>query len=272
MDLSKRVPLYGFGRHRHPEWLQEIATVSKKEPWGHDLKVLELYLRASFEIAKSQSRVYEDKSKNVAFWRPGGLVNVTSDPIWLIYQRNNRDFPYWQFDKVGTGNAPLGQDGSAFTLKYEPPEFNQAWLIHFNQWNITHIMGDSRNQKRLVDIFKTALGGKFNEHLIFRAIYGELQLKRKEEVVIPQWYHGDYQFLMPLFLTQGDRVELTAVLQPDPPLKRYIVKTLLLPYYAYAYARALVKSRASFADWMMLSEEELSKAAEDEEEKEELQA
>ncbi len=70
---------------------------------------------------------------------------------------------------------------------------------------------------------------------------------------------------MPLFLTQSDKVELTAVLQPDPVLKRYVVKTLLLPYYAYAYARAVVKSRASFADWMMLSEEELSKAAPEEE-------
>ena len=266
MDLSKIVPLYGFGYHRHPAWLQEVAEVAKPEPWGRELKVLELYLRASFEIAKSQSKVCEDKSKNVAFWRPGGLVNVTSDPIWLIYKRNNRDFPRWQFNKVITGDAPLGQDGRAFALKYEPPEFNQNWLIHFNQWNITHIMGDSRNQDRLLDVFKSALGGKFNEHLIFRAIYGEIQLKRKEEVVIPQWYHGDYQFLMPLFLTQSDKVELTAVLQPDAVLKRYVVKTLLLPYFAYAYARAVVKSRASFADWMMLSEDELSKAAAEEEE------
>jgi hypothetical protein len=69
---------------------------------------------------------------------------------------------------------------------------------------------------------------------------------------------------MPLFLTQSERVELTAVLYPDPAMKRYVVKTLLLPWYGYAYARALVKSRASFADWMMLSEDELSKAAEEE--------
>ena len=265
MDLSKLVALYGFAFHRHPEWLKEVAGVSKKEPWGHDLKVLELYLRASFEIAKSQSKVYEDKGKNIAFWRPGGLVNLTSDPLWLIYLRNNRDFPYWQFQKVVTGDAPEGQDTSAFASKFDPPDFNANWLIHFEQWNINHIMGDSRNQKRLREVFDKALGGKFNEHLVFRSIYGEIQLKRKEEVVIPQWYHGDYQFLMPLFLTQLDRVELTAVLRPDPPLKRYVVKTLLLPHYAYAYARALVKSRAAFADWMMLSEEELSKAAEGEE-------
>ena len=56
----------------------------------------------------------------------------------------------------------MSQDASASTVKYEPPEFNPEWLIHFNQWNISHIMGDSRNQKRLVDVFNKALGGKFN--------------------------------------------------------------------------------------------------------------
>jgi hypothetical protein len=74
-----------------------------------------------------------------------------------------------------------------------------------------------------------------------------------------------YGLPLPLFLTQGDKVDLTAVLEPDPPLKRYVVKTLLLPHFAYAYARSLVKSSASFADWMMLTEDELSKAAEEDE-------
>lgn len=82
---------------------------------------------------------------------------------------------------------------------------------------------------------------------------------------MPQWYHGEYKFLMPLFLTQPDHVELTAALDPDPPMKRYIVRSLLLPHYAYSYARALVKSRASFADWMMLPEADLNSAVTDEE-------
>jgi len=265
MPIREAVPLFNFGFRRYPDGLNEIADIAKPEPWSANRKVLELYLRANFEIAKGQSKVYENRERNIAFWRPGHLVNVTSDPLWLVYRRNNRDYPYWQLIKVTTGEAPEGVDSAQFTVRYEPPEFNQSWLIHFQQWNIDHIMGDSRNKKRLREVFNKALGGQFNEHLIFRAIYGEIQLKRKEEVVLPQWYHGDYQFLMPLFLTQSDKVELTAVLYPDPAMKRYVVKTLLLPYYPYAYARALVKSRASFADWMMLSEEELSKAAEEEE-------
>jgi hypothetical protein len=262
MTIRALPPLYSFAFHPRGAWLKELASVAKPEPWGNELKVLELYVRSNFEIAKLQSKVVEDKANNLAFWRPGYLVNATSDPIWLIYQRNSRDSPYWKIEKITTGDAPQGEV-SQFTVKYEPPEFHSDWLIHFDQWSITHIMGDSRNRKRLEEVFSSALGGCFNDHFIFRAIYGELQLKRKEEVVISEWYHGDYHFLMPLFLTQADHVELTAVLRPDPTLKRYVVKTLLLPNFAYAYARALVKSRASFADWMMLSEDELNKAAVD---------
>ena len=118
------------------------------------------------------------------------------------------------------------------------------------------------------DVFKGYLT-QFNEHLIFRAIYGEIQLKRKEGTVLPQRYHNNYAFVMPLFLTQPSKVDLTAALVPDIAMKRYVVKTLLLPYYAYAYTRSVVKSRDMFAEWMLLSEEDLEKAQENDEDEEE---
>lgn len=249
-------PLYAFAWHPLSSW-EEIAKIAKPEPWGVNNKILELYVRASFEIAKNQGKVYEDRDRGVAFCRAGSLVNETSDPIWMTYRKNSRDTPYWQFHRAVTGGAPDGSDTSQWTLKYEPPEFNDDWPIHFEQRSIQHIMSDAENRSRLELVFGNAMGGKLNDHLAFRAIYGEIQLKRREGVVIPQWHAGEYQFLMPLFLTQPDRVELTAPLQPDPALRRYVVRTLLLPFFAYAGARALVKSRANFADWMMLPEDEL---------------
>ncbi len=269
MDLSTRVALFSFAFHEHRIWLEKVASIAKPEPWGADNKILELYIRANFEIAKQQSKVYEDKDANIAFWRPGYLVNTTSDPLWLVYYRNNRDAPYWKLKDVVTGDPPVAVDPMDYAIKYEPPDFNPRWSIHFQQRNIDHILQDSRNRARLNGVFGQSDGSALNSHLAFRAIYGEIQLKRKEELVIPQWYRGDYQFLMPLFLTQSERVELTAALQPEPTLKRYIVRTLLMPSHAYAYARALVKSRASFADWMMLSEQELSQAGCDEDEQDE---
>lgn len=253
MDLSRTVPLFNFAYH-HGDWLNDIAKVAKDEPWGDDNKVLELCLRANFEIASSQGKVYKDDE--TAFWKAGFLVNLSSDPLWLVYRKNNRDRPIWSFDKVTTGEPPC-DDVSKWSYKYELPEFYSSWKLQFNQWNINHIMGDSHNKKRLENVFDDCLGGKYNEHLIFRAIYGELELKRKEEAVIPQWYRNEYQFLMPLYLTQSDKPELTAVLHPNSSVRSYTVRTLLLPHFAYAYARSVVKNRSQFADWIKLSSNEL---------------
>lgn len=259
------IPLWNFAYHPHPAWLENIAAVAKPEPWGTNYKVLELYLRANFEIAKRQGKIFEDRTKDVAFWRAGNLMNTTADPLWLVYHRNKRDFPYWQLKDIITGDSPNGDDPRKYEVKYEYPEFHGDWLIHFEQANLDHILRGTRNVERLKKVFTDALGGKFNEHLIFRAIYGEIQLKRKEEAVLPQWYHGDYQFVMPLFLTQTEKVDLTAALEPEEPLRRYVVKTLLMPNYAYAYTRSVVKSRDMFAAWMLLNEKELEVAPIEEE-------
>ena len=256
MNMMKgKVALYNFAYHK-PGWLDGIANVAKEEPWGKDNKILELYLRANFEIAKAQNKVYEDETNGIAFWKAGWLVNSVSDPIWLVYETNSTAKQKWQLKKVHTGECPIaGQTKDNFQVRYDPPEFNSAWTLHIEQKNIEHILDDPRNKERLVAVFGEKLAG--NRHLVFRTVYGELELQRKQEAVITQWFFNDYQFLMPLFLTQPDQVELVATLTPNQTLKRYEVKTLLLPHYSYAYARAIVKNRAAFASWMMLSTDEL---------------
>ena len=250
------VPLYRFGLHWLPTFLDEVARTAKPEPWGSRMKTLELYLRASYEIAARQSKVHEDPSLGIAFWRAGSLVSLTSDPLWLVYERNWRAQPFWRFREVAVGRPPECVDLGDLTLEYTPPAFHRDWPIHFQQGSLDHIMGSDPNRARLQLVLREALD-HFSEHLVLRAIYGEIQLKRKEEAVIAQWYRGDYQFLMPLHLTQPERVELTAVLQPDPPMQRYIVRTLLLPHYAYAYVRAVAKSRDGVPDGMLLADKDL---------------
>ena len=257
-------PLFNFSFN--PDgWLEDVAKDAKREPWGKDYKVLEIYLRASFEIAKQQNKVYENRDDGFAFWIAGYLVNEMSDPIWLTYQTNRRaDKQQWVFKKVHSGNCPIPERSvDDFQIKISPPEFNSSWSIHISQSNIDHIYKDTENVKRLKLVFGNLAE---NAHLIFRTVLGEIELNRKSETVIPQWYYGDYQFLMPLFLTQSEKVELAAALTPNPIMKRYEIHTLLLPHYSYAYARALVKSRASFANWMLLSPEELNNSYSEEQE------
>ena len=207
------VPLYRFGLHWLPTFLDEVARTAKPEPWGSRMKTLELYLRASYEIAARQSKVHKDPSLGIAFWRAGSLVSLTSDPLWLVYERNWRAQPYWRFREVAVGRPPECVDLGDLTLEYTPPAFHRDWPIHFQQGSLDHMMGSDPSRARLQLVLREALDHS-SKHLVLRAIYGEIQLKRKEEAVIAQWYRGDYQFLMPLHLTQPERVELTAVLLP----------------------------------------------------------
>jgi hypothetical protein len=262
--LKKKPPLFNFAYHR-PGWLQEIAKRAEEEPWGPSLKVLELYLRCNFEIAKAQDKVHEDKDKGVAFFRAGRLVSKTADPLWLLYERQKGD-QEWVLKDVPIGDVPvLGQDRAAYELIYTPPSFDMNWTLYFPDGNVNHIL--QHNHARLEHAFRGVFqGAKLNEHIALRTVLAEIELKRKAQMVIPQWYMGDYQFLMPLHLTQATKVDLTAALSPEPALRRYRARTLLLPTFAYAYARAVVNGRAAFADWMMLSEAELESTSADEDE------
>jgi len=252
--MNTKVALFNFARHGN-DWLEQISNIAKDEPWGNSLKPLELYIRANFEIAKQQGKVYEDESKGIAVWRPGFLVNKVSDPIWLVYKVNphkNRGKQPWMFERVHTGRCPV-QISEELSISYSPPEFKPDWNIYISQKAIEHIM--THNQDRLKKVFGPLSN---NEHLVFRVIYAEIHLKKKESNVIPQWYRGEYQFLMPLNLTNAGSVELTATLEPNPATKQYDVRTLLYPHYAYAHARAVVKSYSSFVDWLKLGEGDLS--------------
>lgn len=258
--MKSVVPLFNFAHHPLG-WLEQIQKSVKSEPWGN-LKPLELFLRANFEIAKTQGKVYEDEKRGVAVWRPGYLVNKVSDPIWIVYKTNpNKGKQPWQFDKVYSGRCPIeGQSKDSLSVDYDLPEFNPNWGIHISQRAIDHIM--EHNQDRLKVVFGDL---SKNDHLIFRVIFAEIELKKKESNVIYQWYKGEYQFLMPLNLTNPRTVELTATLQPNPVTKQYNVRTLLYPNYAYAHARSVVKSYSSFVDWLKLGEDDLSSEIVDDE-------
>lgn len=255
------VALFTFAYHE-PGWLDIVHKNIRIEPWGKEKKVLELYLRANFEIAKQQQKVFEDEKKGFAIWRAGYLVTPTMDPVWLYYERNDPRYPSkWTFAGIKIGETPMdGISNSDFIVNYDPPEFNPKWDIYIDPRNFNHIL--EHNHDRLVSVLGSDAAS--NPHRIFRTIYGEIMLEKKEAAgVIPQWYMNGYNFLMPLSLTEPNKVDLTAALTIDDTMKRYQLRTLLLPHYAYANARAIVRSRAQFASWAMLDDEEIDSAAYD---------
>jgi hypothetical protein len=249
------VALYTFANHA-PDWLEIVHQNLKSEPWGQDNKVLELYLRANFEIAKQQQKVVENEEKGYAIWRAGYLITPSMDPVWMYYEKNDPHYTQkWNFAGVKIGEAPMeGINESQYSVTYTPPEFNPKWDIYIDPRNFTHIL--EHNHDRLAGVLGVDVAD--NPHRLFRTLYGEVMLERKEAAgVIPQWYMGGYNFLMPISLTEPNKVDLTAALTIDETMKRYQLRTLLLPHYAYANARAIVKSRTQFASWAMLDDKTL---------------
>lgn len=253
------VPLFTFANHG-PNWLDEVASKTFDEPWGKDNKILEIYLRANFEIARQQGKVYENESQNLAFWRPGFLVNPIMTPIWMVYEKNDPRYKQkWNFCDVVEGDTPAtGITGKDYSLTYEYPEFNPEWDIYIDTQNQKHFI--EANNDRLVSVLGKEAAS--NEFRAFRTIYGEIMLERKNAAnIIPQWYNHTYNFLMPLYLTQSDKIDLFAALTIEEAKCRYHLRTLLYPHYAYANARAVVKSRSQFALFSLLKASDLDNAS-----------
>lgn len=252
--MKKDIALYKFAYHA-PNWLENIRTNLRPEKWGKNLKVLDLYLRSNFEIAKQQGKVFEDESSGVAIWRAGHLVTPAMDPVWLYYEKNYDQYDQkWRFKEVRIGNSPIDSVNNAdHVVNYSPPEFNPTWDIYIDPYSFQqHIL--VHNRDRLVSVLGEEIAS--NSHLVFRLIYGEIMLERKEAAgIMPQWYMNGYNFLMPLFLTSSNKVDLTAALMINETMKRYELKTLLIPSYAYANARSIVRSPVQFASWIALDED-----------------
>lgn len=248
--------LYDFAYHSQSRnWLDQVATQASREPWGPENKILEIYLQTNFEIVWEQKKVYQDWEKGEAFWRAGNLVNAVAAPLWLVYKPNqvpNRQS--WSFERVVVGQPP-SLTVQRPTIQYEQLIFEPEWSLYQDDSNLDHIY--EKNSSRLKDVFQEALGGHFNEHIVLRTVYAEMEFKRKQGIAQTQWYKN-YQLLMPLYLTQPHHVDLVAALQPVPEKQSYIVRTLLSPRYAYAKARAVVRGRNMLPNWLYLSDEELN--------------
>lgn len=253
-------PMFQFAYHDN-SYLNRVVDVVKEEPWGRNYKILDLYLKANFEIAKNQLKVYENEERNVAFWRAGKLVNRNYDPVWMLYEKNKDETKQkWYFKGPHAGDAPVDVDKD-MELVYDPPPFNPNFKVTIHEPAIKHIFEKEVNRERLQAVFGDLAS---NNHLVYRVVIGEIELKRKQSIVLPQWYKGQYQFIMPLNLTSPTQVDLVATLTPNIDKRLYEVNTLLLPHYAYPYVRSLVPSRESFANWMLMSDDDLQSNDEEE--------
>jgi len=245
--LRNTCPVYDFGYHANPDYLVKLERLVAPEPWGRDLRFLAAYLRARFEMAQMDGAVHESSERCQAAWNTR-LFTAAGEEIWLVYRVNQRAVPCWQLDDIRRGKPgwvdPDGMPQSEVGVR----EFRHEWPILVDE---AHIMREPDHFERIRQAIPCGCPSA-SDHVVFRAVCGEIEFERKTRQVIPQWYHGHYQFLMPLRLTAPDRVDLVAALMTDTDEARYIVKTVLPIEFAYAHARVLVKHPGDLPRWMQL--------------------
>ena len=242
---KKQFPLYDFAWHGNAE-CKTIQSTIIEEPWGEDLKHLKIYLGDNFEIAKKNNKIHVDAEK--AVWQPGYLLNKSGDPIWLTYRKNPIEGKQpWKFNKHMVSTCPVGVEAKSLEIKYTYPDFESEFELNINH---DHIINDNRD--RLEEVFEGIFKEKLNGYLVYKAIVGEIEMQKRRNTAIPQWYMEEYQFLIPLCLKSPNNVDLVAALQPKD--KKYYVRTLLYPNQAYAHARSVVKNRLNLPHWIVENE------------------
>ncbi|MEA4894670.1 MAG: DUF3825 domain-containing protein [Oscillospiraceae bacterium] len=249
--------LKDFANHNMPVILSDLKKDLMSEPWGANCKILSTYINVNFEIAYSENKVYEDDTNNIAFWKVGNLVSIAGDPLWFMYELNQRGQQKWNFQRAYYASSlPVVSYKTIddFQIQYNVPIFHSSWQFTLEPDTVEHIM--SENKERLVRVFGEDLSK--NGHMLFRTILGELELQKKRSDVMAQWYYSKYQFLMPLYLNNPDEVSLTATLEPIDDVNRYKVRTLLYPEYAYPHIRSVVKNRSAITGWMNIADMDLS--------------
>lgn len=249
-----------------PAWLDQLdklAELALPEPWrfirpsyeskNTDTPILERYLNFVFkkqaiEYVNSSNqhevdRVFHIRNEFACFHT--GLYTQNLKAIYMCFERNKRKDSLldWFFKGWADENAAL--------LRYveplpERPSF-AAWdygRSYCPEWeirvNVDHILRDEENIARLPKELQSA----WNLPLLLETA---VELGRRlaaiyPTIVVPQGYQGRVQYLLPLFLTNGERPDLAMALSVMDGY--YIGHTCLTLEMSYLNARLLARPTA----------------------------
>jgi len=136
--------LKDFANHNMPFILSSLKNELMSEPWGTNNKILNIYINVNFEIASSENKIFEDEIKNIAFWKVGNLVSLAGDPLWFVYELNQREQQKWNFKRTYYGDSlPDALNSKTiddFQIQYNAPVFHSSWTFILEPDTVKHIM------------------------------------------------------------------------------------------------------------------------------------
>ncbi|HCO69899.1 DUF3825 domain-containing protein [Mesotoga sp. B105.6.4] len=257
-----------FGsRNKLEEFLDRILEIAMPEDWDfyHEYfrhSILKSYIENTYYRAKSEEKIVSNKNEGLSAFNTGLLANrfdVSSigsgvSEIYIIARIMDKQFIYPRYERPEVCISRVEYDQlfsrvpeiPSFFERIEDVLFNPDRDVHSDAKGMLHIIGDNRD--RFPQKLQEESDHQLRQLLMAAIERTKMLAKRNYKLVVPQFYSGKIQFLMPIFLS-GDLSrdpDFALVLNPlrssdSDKVNSYEATTIITLDMAYKNARLIAK-------------------------------
>jgi len=235
--------------HEYDRKLEDLVLIAQDEVWDHSeytarkFPILRNYLEKTFEKLEEEKKIVFSKSGDHACFN-SGLLTKNREDIFLLFQKNinqQSTSPYFFINFVKESDVVLNR---YFSGNFPVPAdyFSKPELLICNPHlpltiDYDHIIEENN------DRFPEQL--RDNKYALRNLIKGAVEytmkvVRNNYRTAVPQYYNGNLQLLLPLYLTDPDKSpDLAMVLYREE--NGYVARTCLTLKMAYQNARIIVK-------------------------------
>lgn len=232
----------------------EMVDGERKFPKGN-LEILASYLNFTFLRLQEEDKILFTGDGTRACFNTGLLDRRHGYDIYAFFERNRdkEDSPDWVFSQWATKSDAVrrnlleGFSGLPLVAEYFNAENYRELFFHLEYSTIVvdrHIIEDNlelfppmlRDDLRRADVAVTCAVDRLYD-----------QLKRNYKLAVPRWQDGQFQLLLPLWLTSCVEADLALVVERVDAQRCYVAKTILTMDTAYRDARRIGRPNS---DWL----------------------
>ena len=219
--------------------LERLAHEALTEEWGADLFALKKYLAVHVAWSIEQGQYVFNENQLVV--SAGSLQTRYGTPLYLIFEPNRQtDRQPWALTYAGARvSAPQLPLPPEIPARPDISKGAEIVMIH------DHILGD--NTDRVEFLRHTPPVAQMC------AVSGAIQWSINRGLIVPYWYYGRMQCVVPLYLQSRENItvapDLVAPLEISP--NNILVRTVLPPHAPYANSRVTVRRHDQLPSWML---------------------
>ena len=244
--------------------IAKLAGMLPVEKWSYegktDYRILFNYIFYTFDKLYLEYSEADEAEKNKIIYQSDdkacfntGLYDDKWQQIFFYCIKNkNEGYQPWYFHSFQTeytlGNLGInGNELRRANYFTTPGELVYDFTYRIiPQWE--HILEEHENFHRIPEHIRS-LGKNVCQSLINNSINETIKrIESNYKTVVPQWYKGKIQLLIPLYLTSGVRPDIALVISKNEPTRQYFGHTCLTCEMAYNNARLIAKPESYWLD------------------------